>query len=693
MPHASDGEAPTRPSDPPTHDLEAWRARAREGLGGVPLERLQTRTRDGIAVEPLFVADNSRIDPASAGRPGSAPFLRGAAATGRWQICPRVDASAPTDAAADLRSDLERGADAIWISLDEGTMAGGGVATPGRPGVEVCTAAELEAILAGLDLTSHGLVIDAGVAAPAVAIALAELADRRGVGRGRLRATVGGDLLATAALRGGLGLPPDRAFGDLADLVRWSSAEAPGLRTAIVSTIPYADAGATASEELALLLAGGLEVLRQMERRGLAIEEVAPRIHAATSIGRDLLLEVAKLRAARLLWSRMIARCGGSARAQALCLHAEGSWRELSTIEPWGNLLRGAAQACAGAIAGAASLATLPFTAAIGLADADARRLAINTQLLLREESHLDRTIDAGGGAFAIESLTDALARAAWTRLQAIEAAGGLAAGLVDGSIQATIAAQAAAQAQTVATTREAITGVSRFASVDAPAPAVTTRTPAPSRGAPLAGDGGTHSMHSMNSTSTSTSTNSTTSRLATIQAALAAGATLRSIFGGDERLAWTIPALERRRLAEPFEALRAAGVLRVPLLCVGARAALGPRIDFMRATLASGGIACADEALHDAGDAALADFVAAPAPAVILCAADLDYPALVPALIPGLRAAGARLIALAGRPRDQVAALTDAGVDLFFSLGADVLEPLRQVRRVLSEETAKEAR
>lgn len=674
MSDASDGEAPLR-------DLEAWRERARRDLAGAPLERLLSRTRDGLAVEPLYTADNAAVDPASAELPGAPPFLRGAGAAvdrGRWQICPRIDAPTIEAAAEDVRVDLGRGADGLWIRLDEATMAGDRGDAGVRSGVEVERADDLGRLLAGVDLAATEVVIEAGVAALPVGLALVDMVESRGGDRRSLRAAVGGDLLATAAMRGGLGVDLEGAYGDLARWTAWAAAEAPAMRTVILSTIPFADAGASAAEELAILLCGGLEALRRLERAGLGVDVVGPRVLAAISIGRDLLLEVAKVRAARLLWARMIAACGGGPAAQALRIHGEGAWRELTRVEPWVNLLRGATQASAGAIAGVWSMSTQPFTAAIGEADADARRLAINTQLLLREESHLDRVIDPGGGAYAIESLTDAIARAAWARVQAIEGEGGLAAAISTGSIQARIAGQAQAQAQAVAAGREPITGVSRFASLGAPAPVVSTREAAvrgkraPENIVPLGVRGRGEEP------------------IAAIQAALRAGASLRAIVGA-HGLAFTVPALGRRRLAADFESLREAGALALPLLCVGALAAIKPRIDFMRALLASGGLAAAGEAIHPGPAEALAAFQAAPAPAVVLCAADPDYPALVPALIPGLRAAGARLIAVAGRPRDQVAALEAAGVDLFFALGADALEPLRQVRKVLSQETEKE--
>ncbi|MEZ4381853.1 MAG: methylmalonyl-CoA mutase family protein [Nannocystaceae bacterium] len=686
------GEAPPRLCDFPPAGRDAWERRALRELRGDPLTSLRRETADGIAVEALYV-DGETGSPshreALARPPGAAPFLRGAAAPGigGWRIRQLVDATAPAAANADARDDLARGVDSLWIRLDERQMIGASaddedLRTGVRSGVAVRDLDALDRLLDGVDLARGDLVLEVGAAAAPITAGVLTLAARRGISTSDLRLTIAADPLAALALGGRVAGGLGRAYDGLAAALR-ALEPAPAARGVLVSAIPYADAGASAGEEVALLLCALLEHLRRLEARGLAPAEVAPRLLAALTADRNIFSGIAKIRAARLLAARVLAACGVAPQAAALAIHVEGSWRELSGFDPWVNLLRGTVGAFVGAVAGVESVATPPFTDALGQADADARRIASNTQLLLREECHLDRVADPLGGSWYVESLTDALARAAWARVQAIEAAGGLAAALERGEVQARIAAQAGAQGAAVARAVAPITGVNRYAILDEGAPAAGERAVAAhvADAAPvdLAADAPFPAIQAALNAGAS---------FAAVQAALAAGASPTEA-----------PALVRGRLAAPFEELRReasdAGD-RAALVCVGALAAIKPRIDFIRALLASGGIAAAAaDVLHEGADAAADAFAGSPSEAAVIVAGDDAYPELVPALVPRLRAAGARTIALAGRPRDPavVAALREAGVDLFLARGVDALAALTQLHASLASRGAQEAR
>jgi methylmalonyl-CoA mutase len=481
-------------------------------------------------------------------------------------------------------------------------------------------------------------VFEAGALGPRIAAAALDRARARGDDLAGLELTVGCDPLGALARYGGLSVDLERAFAELAALFSAVPAVAPRVRLALVSSIHYADAGATASEELALLIASGVELLDRLGAAGLSASTVAPRILFAMSVGRDLFGELAKLRAARLLWARVVLALGGDAQAGAAALHVEGAWRELTRVDPWVNLIRGAAAGLVGALGGVESAATHAFTAVDG-PDEDARRWAVNTQLILREEAHLGRALDPAGGAWYVEALTDQLARAAWTRVRELLAAGGRRGGAAQrGDPGRAWPIRRPAQAQAAAQVREPLTGVSRFPALDEALPPV-----APRRAVGLR-DPVDRS---------------------------------REREGAAERAT----PLPRARLAAGFEALRAEPPVVARLLVVGERAGLRARVDFVRGLLASGGIACPGDLVHADADAALADYVAAPAGLVVLCAADADYAALVAGLVAPLRASGAQVVALAGRPREEAPALRAAGVDLFLHLGCDVIAAIRALR------------
>ncbi|MBL9099587.1 MAG: methylmalonyl-CoA mutase [Myxococcales bacterium] len=584
-----------------TDTNEAWLARWRElasrELKGAPLERLISRTAEGLAVEPLFPGDPTAL-------PGRELLL----ARAGFVICPEY---APAAAGATIAADLRRGAGAVWLRGHE----------------------RVSERLEGVDLMLTPVVIAAGAEGRAAASSLLATASAREVPRAALHGAIGCDPLAALATDGSIAWPIEQALTDMSEVA--GALQGTGLRTALVDVGAYHEAGATATDQLAALLATGVAYLRALTAGGLTTAAACGQLVFAMAVGRDLFLEIAKLRAARLCWARVAAACGVD--GATMRLHARGSWRERTIINPWTGLLRGTGETFAAAVGGADTIATTPMDAAIGEPAELGRRMAINTGLILAEESRLAHVTDPAGGSGYVEALTDRLARAAWTRFQAIEAAGGVLAGLRSGEIQRSVEAAAQAQTQAVASVRVPIVGVSRFA---APAEPVTGATPAE----------------------------------ATTPAT-----------GGEQ-----VTPLVRARLAAPFEALRAAGDAHaakhgapeaVTLVAVGPPAQWRGRVEFCRAYFGVAGLAVHETEGSEHIEEAARQFAATGARAAVICSADPLYPTVVPALAPLLRAAGARVVLLAGRPKDSAAALAAAGVDLFVQLGGDAVALLTDLQ------------
>lgn len=583
--------------------LEAWRELALRELGGAPLERLVSRTAEGLRVEALHPSEPMAL-------PGRALLL----ARAGWTISAEYSEPDAATAGAAIADDLRRGAQAVWIRLDEPGPVG-------LHGVVVRDVEDLNKLLAGVDPTRTPVTLAVGADGSRVKAMLTAVLAARGLAVAELRGLLGCDPLGALARRGSIAGSIEQALSDMSEVAGWARASVPGLRTALVDVGAYHDAGATAADQLAALLATGVAYLRALTAGGASVAEATRQMSFAVAVGRDLFLEIAKLRAARLCWARVVAACGGDASAQRMHLHARGSWRERTAIDPWVGLLRGTGETVAAAIGGADSIATTPMDAALGEPGALGRRLALNTQIILAEESQLGRVADPAGGAGQFESLTDQLARAAWTRFQRIEAAGGMVAALRGGVVQAAVAEAAKAQAQAVASVRVPIVGVSRFAAKDERP--TGARAVQRSTGTDVAGE--------------------------------------------------RVTPLVRTRLAEPFEALRAASRReRVALVAVGEPAQWRARVEFCRAYFEVGGF----EVVETAGTLALAQavqqFTETGARAAVICSADAMYPTIVPALVPLLREAGATVVLVAGRPRDHVEALMAAGVDLFVQLGGD---------------------
>jgi methylmalonyl-CoA mutase len=585
-------------SEPGTETTAAWTATWREQatreLKGAPLERLSSRTADGAVIEPVYPGEPTAL-------PGRGLLL----ARAGWTICPEYATTATGEAVA---ADLRRGAQAVWLRGSE----------------------RLAGLLAGVDLQRTPVVIAAGADGRVAAEALQMLALRRGAACEALRGGIGCDPIGALARRGSVAWPLEQDLADMSEVAGWARAAAPGLRTALVDVGAYHEAGAPADVQLAVLLATGVAYLRALG------DGASERMMFAAAVGRDMFGEIAKLRAARLCWARVIAACGGDAHAQAMWLHARGSWRERTVVNPWTGLLRGTGETFAAVVGGADSIATEPMDSAIGEPGELGRRMAINTQLLLAEESRLGQVADPAGGSGYVEALTDQLARAAWARFQAIEAAGGIVAGLRSGEIQRTIAEAAMKERRAVACGRVAIVGVSRFA---APAEPPTGATPVDDD---EEGAGGA-----------------------------------------------AVDALVRERVAAPFEALRLAGDAHaarrgapetVALVAVGTPAQSRGRVEFCRAYFGVAGLAVVETEGTEDVETAARQFAATGARAAVICSADALYPTIVPALVPALRAGGARVVVLAGRPKDQAEALQAAGVELFVQLGGDAVALLGEL-------------
>lgn len=640
----------------------AWRELATRELKGAPLERLTSRTPEGVPVPPLSTAEDVG---------GGVPREPLVGRSGRgWAICQEYRQARPGDAGAAAAEDLAQGAEAAWFVVDE-ALAAGTAGTAGRAGVAVGGADDVAAMLAGIDLARVPVTIDAGLRALPVAAMLAGEAERRGVAVEQLQGAVAGDPLALLAAVGETGWPIEHAYSDMAALTRWSRAAAPGLRTALVDATPWHDAGATAADELAAGIAAGLEHLRGLARAGIAADEAAEALVFVFAVGRDLLLELAKLRAARSLWARVAAACGAGPKGQVMRLHARASRRELAALDPWVNLIRTTTEGFAAALGGADTIAIAALDEALGEPGPLGRRLARNVQLILREESHLGAVRDPAGGSYTIERLTDALAREAWRRVQAIEAEGGLLASLRAGAIQGRVAEAAAAQARAVATLRLPIVGVSRFAAAEA-------------RGTGAVAGDRVAAVAAARSKGTG-SEGQVLEGMSEVQAAVGRGLGLVGFArpGPGE----AARPLVRGRLAEPFERLRARASGTVALVPVGAAAAVRPRVEFSRTYFPVGGFAVVEGEPTEDLEAAVKWFAGSGAAAAVICGTDASYPEVVPALVPRLRAAGARAVVLAGRPKDQVEALTAAGVDLFIALGGDALEVLGALQRRLEVE------
>jgi methylmalonyl-CoA mutase len=598
-----------------THD--DWMRRVEAVLKGAAFEKvLVGRTGDGIAIEPLYP-----------GTRGGEPVVR-AEGPSRWRVMQRTDVPDEETGARLAVDDLQGGADGLVVVCAGSRTARGF-------GINASDARSLDLALEGTLIEAAPLRLEtAPFDGRRVAALDDDLLARRNLRPEEVEIDFGldpvGDLSRTGALPAPWPTIAERFAGAVARLRKR------GYRgtQARIDGRAWHEAGASQAQELAAMLATGVAYLRALEAQGMALDEARASLSFLAVADADEFLTVAKLRALRLLWARVEEACGLTPRP--ILLAAETAWRMLGRRDPWVNLLRNTMAVFSAVIGGADSIAVLPFTAALGLPDAFARRLARNTQTVLMEESNLWRVADPAAGAGGFEALTEALCEKAWELFQAIEAEGGIVESLQAGALQERIAIVAAADAHAVATRRAPLTGTSEFPHLAEAPVAVLQPAPAATSPAPL--------------------------------------------------------ALPSRRRAEPFERLRDASDAylarhgqrpRVFLAPLGSLAEFSARAGFIRNLLEAGGI----EAVGGDSAVALAElaaaFAKAGAPIACLCGPDALYASEGATAVAALKAAGAHVV-LAGRPGDLEAPLREAGLAGSLHAGCDTIAALTELHHVL---------
>lgn len=651
----------------PAATADDWTALVERVLKGRSFEDvLVGATSDGIEIEPLYVGSDRDADEATArlvrnlslrnpSRQGAGFALPSQPAGGR-DVC-RTAGLTPSARVAggwDVRQRCD-GTDPAGVRdrvLDD--LAGGASSVEVGPGI---AAADLVEALDGvrIDAAPVGLAPHADLAR---AEALAELAARSpsppapGV-------SLGFDPVGEWA-RSGLQVDPAQA-ARLVDRLRRRERLGPGMRAVVVDAARPAAAGATEVQVLAWATAAGVAYLRALTEAGSGVEEAAGLIGFRLPAAADQFTTAAMLRAARVMWGRVVAASGGSRLAAAQYQHAVTDEAMYSRRDPWVNLLRGAAAALAAGMGGADAVTVLPFDyAAAAMPGGLGARLARNTQLLLLEEAQLGRTFDPAGGSFYVESLTRKLAQRGWRAFQAVEAAGGIMAVLADGTLAEAIESSWNARLAALGTRRQAVTGVSDFPLLEEPASA--------GRGA---------------------------------HAAMPAGlaGTGRGVPGSAEpgpgRPDGGLPV---RRPAQPFEDLRDAADRHlartgrrptVAVAALGPEAAHGPRTTWVRNLLAAGGVAAAGGRGDGAASPveAAAVFAAGPDRLAVITGSDQAYVERAPAVARALKAAGAVTVAMAADPADSADGWADAlaaGVDELWHEGMDMLGALGRLHAAL---------
>jgi methylmalonyl-CoA mutase len=493
---------------------------------------------------------------------------------------------------------------------------------------------------------------------------------------------VSSDPLGVLARRGTLPLSLERAYDEMAHLTEWATTHAPNLQTIAVHGHPYHNGGGNAVQELAFTLATAVDYIRAMQQRGLNIDSIAPRLGFAFSLGSNVFMEIAKLRAARLIWSQAVVAFGGNEESQKMSIHARTGALNKTLQDPYVNMLRTTVESFAGAIGGCDSMHVAPFDDVFRQPDEFSRRIARNTQIILQEECNLTRLIDPAGGSWYIETLTDTLARDAWALFQEVEQQGGMFKALQAGMPQEKVAEVAKARAQALETRKDVLVGTNMYANLyekpledRAPDPATVKQE----RAAQVKRSGAGSDKLSTLSGATGTARVE-----AAIEAALA-GATLNELVStlrsGDSGQP-SITPVRSHRVAEMFEILRANATAyqnqtgkrpQVFLATMGPLVQHKGRADFTTGFLEVGGFEMIRPSGFDTPEQAAKAAIDSGARIVVICSTDDTYPDIVPSLTKQIKEATPEItVILAGYPADHVESFKAAGVDDFLHLRAN---------------------
>lgn len=604
----------------PAAGVDDWMALVERTLRGGGVDQLSGVTRDGIAVRPLYTDGPDRPAAVVAVDPHRSEEGWDVRAVHSLASCPDGGWGDVDGLLQRIEDDLAGGATSV--ELDSATGA---------------TADVLDRVLLNVDLSQTPVALTPH-ADTETARALGALAARRGAGLAP-GSSLGIDPLGEWARSG--------RRSSCAEAAEWaaraasSGSIARGVLAFAVDASRYADAGATEAQALGWATATGVAYLRALVGAGVPVDAAAGLIGFRLAATADQFVAIAALRAARVMWARVVTASGGSPEAARQYQHAVTATHMYSRRDPWVNLLRGATAALAAGVAGADAVTVLPFDHVSGRVDADGalgRRLARNTQLLLLEESHLARAADPAGGSFYVESLTEDLASAGWRVLQEVEASGGIEAAIDSGSLAAATQESWRTRLRALRTRSEPLTGVSEFPLLDEPTPASLADPEEAEDGA----------------------------------------------------------GLPVRRLAEPFEDLRDAADRHravtgdrpaVWVAALGPAAAHSTRAAWTQNLLAAGGIEARSGAGVDSPIAAAADFAASGLTAAVITGTDDMYRQRAAATTAALADAGAVLVALvcdSDTPSGLLVDMRSAGVDEIWHDGSDAAAALERLHRAL---------
>lgn len=686
-------------------------------LKGRPFDKVMyTRTYEGITFSPIYTWKTGpdaqeKILPRDE-YPGMGNFLRGQTACGYekhpWGIAQVCDETLPADSNELLKHEIDRGSTVYHVRVDSATLDGVDVTDaekPGDTGVSLTTLEDMHTLLSGLDLAHIPFMMYAGVS-PLALLALTAAAVRAQGGDIRaLEGVIGANPLAELAAHGRNRMPLEKSYEEMAACIRWTRKHAPELRTVMVSSDVFSLGGAQAVQETAYTFGMAVEYIREMQKRGLSIHDIARSLYFGFNIGANFYIEIARLRAARVVWAQIMEAFGADEEDRAMKIHARPAFFTKTIFDAGVNMLRNTTEAFSAVVGGVDTYENSPYDDTVRKGDEFSRRIARNLQIMLQEEFGMLRPIDPAGGSWAIEALTKEMAEKIWQEFQCIEGRGGMTKALMEGYPQKEIARVLAERFRNLDLRRDSAVGNNMYPNIAEelirPRPEDTEalrKQLAESMQAYRKDQDMTERVSALHELRQAKEDGLVDSAVR----AFSAGATLGEVseITGTGEDSLSVEAIAPHRWTERYEALRfdteaykekTGQNVEVFLANMGRIPQHKARADFSTSFLQVGEFNVHlnegfqdDETMSgiDKCAKAAAEF---PYDAAVICSTDATYPDIVPELAPKLKAAlpEAAVLFLAGAaPKELEEIYRAAGVDEFISVRANCYEILRMLQK-----------
>lgn len=668
---------------------EEWKEESIKLLKGAPFEKkMYTNTPEGIVLKPIYNKEDVDFE---ISLPGYGDYLRGTSPEGNkgtpWKISQELCAATPEDFNALALDALNKGQTSLEIVLDCPSANGidadkSEAGKVGCKGLSISTAKDFDAALRGIETDCVDINIHTESKAADIVAAL--FASQKGK---KLSGGIYFDPVGTLAKKGKISRKLECMFDEMFALADYCSKNMQSFGVVGIDTMPYSSAGASAVEELGAAMATAATYLREMLARGMDIDAVAPLVRFRFSLGSNFFMEIAKLRAARVLWAKIVESFGGNEESRKIRVNARTALYNKTVHDPYVNMLRTATEAFSGVIGGCDSMTVAHFDEVSRKADEFSARIARNQQVILQEECNLTDVIDPAGGSYYVEVLTKELAGKAWEFFVKIESEGGIVKALEAGSVQDAVAKTDAAKKKLIDTRRASVVGTNNYANLGEQLlekPECKCAEVFAARSAKVVADRVDVAVESAKGADLIVKLIEAADKGAGISA-------LSSAICSCEGAETSVKALNIHRAVEHFEALRKASADYKAKNGHGPKlflATMGPliqhkiRADFIRGFFEVGGFEVIYPNGFQSAEEAAKAFAESGAKYSVICSTDDTYPELVPAVTKAIKAAKAdAVVLLAGIPSpDYEASYKEAGLDGSVNIKSNNYETLKSM-------------